>query len=151
MKKNKIVLILLFFLLSACGYKIANKNNFEFGISNYELTGERKINQYLERNFKKIQQNQNYSKLFQIKSFSDMNKTITSKNLSGDAQTYEIEITVKLDVFMNDEFFKNLFLKETRTYNEMDSKFQLKQYENILVRDLVDEITLVINNYLNSI
>ena len=56
MKINKIVLILLFFLLSACGYKIANKNNFEFGISKYELTGERKINQYLERNFKKIRQ-----------------------------------------------------------------------------------------------
>ena len=52
---------------------------------------------------------------------------------------------------MNEKLFKNLSLKETRTYNEMDSKFQLKQYENILVRDLVDEITLEINNYLNSI
>ena len=33
----------------------------------------------------------------------------------------------------------------------MDSKFELKQYENILVRDLIDEITIEINNYLNSI
>ena len=79
MKKNKIILILLFFLLNACGYKIAKNDNFEFGISNYELTGERKINQFLEKNFKKIQQKQNYSKLFQIKSFSEMNKSITQK------------------------------------------------------------------------
>ena len=151
MKKNRIILILLFFLLNACGYKIAKNDNFEIDISNYELTGERKINQFLEKNFKKIQQKQNYSKLFQIKSFSEMNKSITAKNLAGDALTYEIKIIVKLDVFMNEKLFKNLSFKETRTYNEMDSKFELKQYENILVRDLIDEITIEINNYLNSI
>ena len=63
----------------------------------------------------------------------------------------EIKITVKLDVFMNEKLFKNLSFQETRTYNEMDSKFELKQYENILVQDLTDQMVIKINNHLNSI
>ena len=41
-----------------------------------------------------------------------MNKSITAKNLAGDALTYEIKIIVKLDVFMNEKLLKICLLRK---------------------------------------
>ena len=59
MKSSKLILIILLFSQISCGYKIANNvNDYNFNILKYQLSGERKVNNILERNFKRFQKNE---------------------------------------------------------------------------------------------
>ena len=152
MRINKIILITLLFFQFACGYKIANNiDSYKFNISKYELKGERKINNILERNFKRLQKNSGSKKKFNIKSYSSINKSITSKNTSGDALTYEMGVFVEITLSKDNSLIKKINFEEKTDYNSNSSKFELKQYENILLQDLTDLIVLNINNYLGTI
>ena len=152
MKINKIILITLLFFQVACGYKIVNNvDGYKFNISTYELKGERKINNILKRNFKRFQDNPNSKKKFNIKSHSNVNKSITSKNISGDALTYEMKVLVEIDLLENNNTIKKITFEEKTDYNNNTSKFELKQYEDILLQDLTNLIIFNINNYLSSI
>ena len=152
MKINKIILIVLLFFQVGCGYKIANNiDGYKFNILKYELKGERKINNILERNFKRFQNNANSKKRFNIKSFSNVIKTITSKNTSGDALTYEMKVIVEINLSEDNNLIKKINFEEKTDYNSNKSKFELKQYEDILLQDLTDVIIFNINNYLSSV
>jgi outer membrane lipopolysaccharide assembly protein LptE/RlpB len=152
MKINKIILIVLLFFQVACGYKIANNiDGYKFNISKYELKGEKKINNILERNFKRFQNNVDSKKKFNLKSYSNVAKTITSKNTSGDALTYEMKVMVEINLSEDKNLIKKINFEEKTDYNSNTSKFELKQYEDILLQDLTNIIIFNINNYLSSI
>ena len=56
MKIFKIIIIFLLFFQTGCGYKIVNNlDNFKFKIIDYKLTGEKKINDLLEKNFRRFE------------------------------------------------------------------------------------------------
>ena len=84
MKITKIFLLIIFFFQASCGYKIANNiENYKFFISDYELNGERKINNLLENNFKRFQQKQSLPKTYKLITNSKIIKTTTSKDAAG--------------------------------------------------------------------
>ena len=58
-----------------------------------------------------------------------------------------VEITLSKD----NSLIKKINFEEKTDYNSNSSKFELKQYENILLQDLTDLIVLNINNYLGTI
>ena len=149
--KKKFLLIIFFFQLS-CGYKIANNiENYKFFIKEYQLNGEREINSLLEDNFKRFQQNENLQKVYKLKTDSKIIKTTTSKNAAGNDLTYRIEIFINVEVTKTDNSKNQISFKEKTDYAAAQSKFELKQYEEILTRDLVKQIILEINNYLSTI
>ena len=92
MKIFKIILIFLFFQVG-CGYKIVNNlDNFKFQIIDYKLTGEKKINNILEKNFKRFENNDAKSTLdLIIHANNEINRFITSKNTAGEALSYDLE------------------------------------------------------------
>lgn len=152
MKINKLILIILLFFQFACGYKIANKlDDYNFQILDYKLIGEKKVNNILERNFRRFIGNENSLKVFEIKSNSKLIKSTTSKDSSGDALSYELKVLIELEILENNELLNKFSFSEKTDYNNINSKFELKQYEDILLNDLVNQITLQINNNLNSI
>ena len=64
---KKIILIILLFLQFSCGYKIANNSSYyEFQILSYELTGEKKINNILDKNFKRFKDYKNSSSVYKL-------------------------------------------------------------------------------------
>ena len=149
--KKKFLLIIFFFQLS-CGYKIANNiENYKFFIKEYQLNGEREINSLLEDNFKRFQQNENLQKVYKLKTDSKIIKTTTSKNAAGNDLTYRIEIFINVEVTKTDNSKNQISFNEKTDYAAAQSKFELKQYEEILTRDLVKQIILEINNYLSTI
>ena len=78
---RKIFLITLILLQFGCGYKIANKSsNYNFQILSFELTGEKKINNILDQNFKRFKDNNNSPFIYELISNSKMIKSITSKD-----------------------------------------------------------------------
>ena len=151
MKVIRLILILLFFQ-SACGYKIANNlDNYNFKILDYKLEGVREINNILEENFNRFKKNENSSKIYSLEVNSKSTKSITSKNISGDALTYKLEILINMKILENNTLKREVSFRETTNYNNEGSKFELKQYEDILVQDLMDQINGQINNYLSTI
>ena len=152
MKIKKIYLLIIFFFQLSCGYKIANNiENYKFFITEYQLNGEREINILLEDNFKRFQENENLQKAYKLKTDSKIIKTTTSKNATGDDLTYRIEIFIDVEVTKIDNSKNQISFNEETNYAAAQSKFELKQYEEILTRDLVNQIILEINNYLSTV
>ena len=149
MKLFKIILILQFILLTSCGYKaINNKYNYKFKIIDYELVGNSIINKKLEKNIIRFSENDNATRFFKIKIFSKLNKNTTSKDSSGNDSSYEIKIIVDLNITENNVLLDKTKIQKQVNYNTLVSKFELKQYENLLINDLSEQINLEINNYL---
>ena len=153
MKIFKIILIFIFFFQVSCGYKIVNKlDNFKFKIIDYKLTGEKKINNILEKNFKRFEDNDVISKSdFIIHANNEVNKSITSKNTSGEALSYDLKISIIIKIYEDGNLLSEKEFNESTSYDNLDSKFELKQYENILLQDLTNQMVIKINNHLNSI
>ena len=153
MKIFKIILIFVFFFQVSCGYKIVNNlDNFKFKIIDYKLTGEKKINNILEKNFKRFQNDDAISTSdFIIHANNEINKSITSKNTAGEALSYDLKISIKIEIYESESLLNEITFNESTSYDNLDSKFELKQYENILIQDLTDQIVIKINNHLNSL
>ena len=82
---------------------------------------------------------------------SAANRSIISKNSSGEALSYDLKITIVIEIYENNNLLNKTTFNENTTYDNLDSKFELKQYENILIQDLTEQIIFKINNKLNSI
>ena len=149
MKLIKIILILQFILLTSCGYKaINNKYDYKFKIIDYELIGNSIINKKLEKNILRFSENNNATRFFKIEIFSKLDKNTTSKDSSGNDSSYEIKILVDLNIKENNVLLDKTKIQKQVNYKTLVSKFELKQYENLLINDLSEQINLEINNYL---
>ena len=153
MKIFRIILITLLFFQTSCGYKIVNNlDNFKFNIIDYKLTGEKKINNILNKNFKRFEDNISQSTSnFIVHANSSINRSITSKNSSGEALSYDLKIKIVLEIYENNNLLNKTIFNENISYDNLNSKFELKQYENILIQDLTNEMIYEINNKLNSV
>ena len=149
---RKIFLITLILLQFGCGYKIVNNSDYyNFQILSFKSTGEKKINNILDKNFKRFDDNKNSSSAYELKSDSKMIRSITSKDSSENVLTYKLEIIIKLEIFENDNLISKISFNEKTDYNNTTSKFELKQYENILIEDLTNKLLVQINNHLSTV
>ena len=150
--------ILIFFyiinliFLTSCGYKVLNNiNNTNFEIVEIDSKGNDKINNKLEKFFFRFKDIESSSRLFNIQLNSTFSKKVTSKNSSGEDASFSMKINVKLDIIENNQSIKSSTFEKKINYNNLDSKFELKQYENVLINNLVDEIIVEINSSLETI
>lgn len=152
MKKIKSFLFILLFLVSACGYKALNNlESYNFKISKYTLNGEKKVNNILEKNFKKFFDNSDQENSLKIEVDTKLITSIVSKNNAGEPIGYEMNLTVQVNVIRNNKLLSNVTFNKNTSYDNLNSKFELKQYENILLKDLTEQIVLQINNHIASI
>ena len=141
--KKKIFTFLLFLFLSSCGYEatysLKNRSIYAFSISELVLTGDRQINL-------KIKQLLNpYSnpkiakeKKFALNVSSSSERIITIKDAAGDAVKFKIEITVKVQVFLDGKNISNLVIIEDFEYDNNSNTFDLKTYENQIKNNLAE-------------
>jgi len=149
---RKIFLIILILLQFGCGYKIANNSNYyKFQILSYELTGEKKINKILERNFNRFKNYISVAPVYKLTSDSKMIKSITSKDSSENVLTYKLEIIIKLEIFQDNDLISEISFSQKTDYNNTSSKFELKQYEDILLQDITNQLVVQINNHLRTV
>jgi len=148
----RVFLILILLLLNGCGYQLINKvNNNDFKIIKFDLNGNDEINKILAENFRKFENTENFLKSLTIKSKSELTKRITSKDKSGISSRYEIEITVSISVREGDNIYKDKTFNKNSNYNATGSQFELKQYEEILIRNMTSQIIFEINSFLKTI
>ena len=148
--KRFIFIILL--LLNACGYQSVNKiDKSNYKISKYEFLGNQQVSKILKRNFERNKNNTNSENEFEIIATSNLVKSKNSKDKTGEATNLSLQIVVNLEVFQNGKKINELNLKEITNYNNNDNKFELKQFEKILINNLVNKIIYRIDLNLSSI
>ena len=152
MKLINVFILIVALALSSCGYKaLNNSSNYNFKINDIKIKGNKKVNNHLNRNFQKFINNDNASRIFDLKIKSEFTKNITSKDTEGKETGFSIEIVVNLDVYENNTLQDNVNFKKNISYNNLNSQFELKQYENVLIKDLTDQIILEINSFIGTI
>ena len=147
---KKINLIIFLFLIS-CGYTPINKQiDKNYSISEFEINGNNQVNTIIRKNFIKYK-NTNFEKQFQIKLSSQILKATNSKNEAGTNSNLSIKIIVDLEILENNSLIKDLNFVELINYNSLDNKFELKQYEKILIKNLTNKILEKIHLNLSTI
>jgi hypothetical protein len=143
--KKKIFTFFLFLFLSSCGYEatysLKNRIKYAFSINELNLTGDRQINLKIKQILSpysnpKIKE----EKIFTLKISSSSEKITTAKDASGDATKFKREITVNVQVFLNDEYKSNFVIKENFVYNNSSNTFELKTYENQIKDNLTEAV-----------
>ena len=140
--------VFLFFLITSCGFKpiyISDKSNFTF--KNAKVEGDIKLSNVILKNLNSLK---NKDGKFNLIISSNYKKIISSKDKKGNPEVYDMGLIVNLIVKNDNEELKNKF-KENLSYNNLSSKFELKQYEDDLKMNLANKITQDIIIYLNSI
>ena len=139
--------IICLFLVS-CGFQsiyVSDKTNFSFDKSN--ALGEIKISKDIIRNLDSLKKDGGEYELIIETIFK---KDVSSKNKKGDPEVFDMSLDVNVTLKKDNDILKNRF-REKLSYNNLKSKFELKQHESNLKSNMVKEISQDILIYLNSI
>jgi outer membrane lipopolysaccharide assembly protein LptE/RlpB len=143
-------LLLIFLLLTNCGYQLVNKE-FSTKIISYEISGNSKVNRKLGNNFDRFKKTQNFRKEIILKGNSNISKQVTSKDAQGNELGYSMIIDLELEIRDKNNFSNEIVTFNKSTfYNNLNSKFELKRYEQLKLDELIDQLIVDINNYLND-
>ena len=143
-------LLLIFLLLTSCGYQLVNKE-FSTKIISYEISGNSKVNRKLGNNFDRFKETQNFRKEIILKGNSNISKQVTSKDAQGNELGYSMIIDLELEIRDKNNFSNEIVTFNKSTfYNNLNSKFELKRYEQLKLDELIDQLIVDINNYLND-
>jgi len=142
--EKKIFTFILLIFLSSCGYEaiysVKNINNYNFSISKLSFIGDREINLKIKQKLNNYtQETKDINFILIITSKSE--KIILVKNAAGDSTNFKIEITVNIDVFNKEKLKSNFIITESFNYDNNSNKFELKNYEKEIKRNLADIIT----------
>tara|TARA_B100000787_G_C16191397_1_gene297741 strand:- start:1583 stop:2044 length:462 start_codon:yes stop_codon:yes gene_type:complete len=145
--------LIFFFLFVSCnGYQsVHNIEKKNYSIIDFQLSGDKKINRYLEKNFRKYKNIPNSIHNYAIEAKSETKKTTRAKNLSGTSESYTLNIRVKLVIKKNDKILREKIFSENIDYNNLNNKFELNQYEKIIIKNQMQKIIREINYYIASI
>jgi len=141
-------LLILFILISACGYQpIYNANLIKIEFNKINLTGDTKINRKLISLLGIKEVNNEIGK--QISIYSSGLIEETSKDAKGQPATYRTNITITVEIKEQNKLIKSKSFNEDFSYNNIENKFDLSVYqkdvEDNLIKKITDDIIIFIN------
>lgn len=142
---KKLIPLLIIILFYGCGYKpIYSSKDVLFKVDriNYDYN---KINAQIARSIKTLS-NDEAKKTLEINLKSSKKKKVVSKTKNGDPEIYELVISLEISTL---QVSKNFLSKQN--YKNIDNKFELNQYELEIEKQIIDELTGKILNYLTNI
>tara|TARA_Y100000590_G_scaffold376659_1_gene442366 strand:+ start:1806 stop:2267 length:462 start_codon:yes stop_codon:yes gene_type:complete len=141
-KKFNILYTLLFVFAISCGFQpILKKNTIDFKINEINSSGEKRINYILINNLKSLNKAKDYSKVYDLNIVSKKTREISSKDTRGNAKTFRLNLIIEIKVYTNKELKTTEIFNKSFNYNNIDSKFELSQYEEIVINNLLRNIT----------
>ena len=142
--EKKIFTFILLIFLSSCGYEatysVKNIKNYNFSISKLNFIGDREINLKIKQKLSNYTQEiKDINFILKITSTSE--KIILAKDAAGDSTNFKIETIVNIDVFNKEKLKSNFIITESFNYDNNSNKFELKNYEKEIKRNLANIIT----------
>tara|TARA_B100000795_G_scaffold108100_1_gene79822 strand:+ start:198 stop:662 length:465 start_codon:yes stop_codon:yes gene_type:complete len=150
---KKIFLLTMFLFVSSCGYEPLyskkNLSNNNFSINEIQFVGDRQVNLHLKNSLSNYiinKKNRNYD----LEVNSELFKTTIAKNAKGNPTIFNLSIKVSVHISKDDIFLEKLSFDENFKYDVNDDKFQMKEYEKDIKRNLTEIIkTKIINKMSN--
>ena len=136
---NKVIKILiLLFTLQGCSFEpILINKNFDFRFENINSSGDEKINEVIENN---LLSRTSGNKKYKINLNSEKNIQTVSSDSKGDPKIYKLQIKVDYNVLLDEKnVYENTVTKQA-TYNNINDKYELLQYENNITKSLSKNI-----------
>ena len=138
MKKN-IILISLIFFLTQCGfYPIYLKNtNTNFSIENVNYNGDRDLNNFLKTNLDQYKNNKSDMKIL-IEAESEYEKIVLTKNTAGEVTNYKLIAKI---IFLIKPTNKKINITEEEIISSMDDKFEEARKERATKQNFAKTIS----------
>ena len=142
----------IYFFIVSCGYQpIFSEKKVNFKIKNLIYDKNNKVDLEINKNLKKYKNLENKNKILDLEISSKINKITTSLDDRGDPKSYRLEIEVKTIVKKNNKLLNEKEFNKSQNYNNNTNKFDLKKYENLIKKNMVDKITEEIISYILSL
>ena len=140
-KKISLFCFIIIFL-NNCGYTpIYSNKDKNFVINKIELVGDIEVNKILSSRLNVYKNNSDAKRLFDIVINSKSTKTTLTKDKKGNPAQFSQNVSVNLiitDIINNTQLETNF--TENSTYDNSDNKFDLKKYENNLIKNMSEKI-----------
>ena len=135
------LLILTLIILNNCGYTpIYSKKNYNFEIKNIEMLGETTINKLLSNKLKVYKNNPEARNSLSLIINSQSFKTTITKDKKGNPTQFSMSISVDVKVIDDSNNQIETTFSENSTYDNSDNKFDLRKYEDNLVKNMSEKI-----------
>jgi len=137
-KKNILIISLLFFL-NSCGFQpiYSKNNNINFSIEQINFTGDRELNNFIKTNLYQYKDADNNNKIF-IEAKSEYNKFILTKDGKGEVTNYELNAEI---VFLIKPTNKQIKISEKKIMESNADKFEENKYEKSIKQNFASSIT----------
>ena len=138
MKKNILVISLLFFL-NSCGFQpiYSKNNNINFSIDQIDYTGDTELNNFLRINLDRYKNEKINNKIY-LKAESKYEKSILSKDSTGKVTSYQLEVEV---IFLIKSTNKKIRIIEEKIINNIDDKFEEARNERSIKQSFASSIS----------
>ena len=141
---RKISFFILILFISQCGYtpiyNIDNKAKIKINI--LSVQGDKKINNLLISDIKKISRN-DFEKEFDVKINTSFNKLIIAKDTKGVASDYQLKVISTFEILKNNKNEIISFQEQINIKNN-SNLFEQKKYENSIkitfAKSIVDKL-----------
>ena len=134
---KKILIIFLF--ITACGYEPIYVNNNTISFNKINLVGDEKINRKLN-SILLLKDNINDQPIEEISVESKKSIIEASKDPKGQTATYKSSVEIEVIISNDGEIKKQRIFRQSFTYNNLENKFNLYNYQNKIEDDLVNKI-----------
>jgi hypothetical protein len=148
-KRNFLITILLFLLITSCGFKIVDQTKLNnFTIQNIIVTGEKRINYKLKNKLlSKSKKTDNISIIIELT--TSKVKSVNEKNIKNEITKYQLEVNVKIKFYeSNNKIPDNFSVVESGNYLVSKKYSQTLKNENKLIEILTERISNKITNTL---
>ena len=141
MIKKISLLILTLIILNNCGYTpIYSKKNYNFEIKKIEMLGETTINKLLSNKLKVYEDNPEAKNSISLIINSQSFKTTITKDKKGNPTQFSMSINVDVKVIDDSNNQTETTFSENITYDNSNNKFDLRKYEDNLVKNMSEKI-----------
>ena len=137
---KKIFFGVLIFTLGSCGYEpmYSKKDVLSKDIQSFKVEGDRSLNKKIISSLRL----KNNGDTAGYKLIINSNKKLesASKDVSGNTSVYKTKVTVKITLINNNKILKEKIFSSEFTYNNIENKFDLSQYQKDIETNLINEI-----------
>ena len=141
MFKKILALVFILNFLSSCEYKpiYSNSNKSNYRIVVTDLSGDKKLNQYIVENLKRNSQ-KNSVEIISIKINSEYSRKILAKNTLGSTTDYQARAISIFEINKN-KITEKMVVEEKFNYQRISDSYEEKSYEQTIKSNLASSIS----------
>ena len=147
---KKIILTVIFFSLTSCGYQsiysVSKQSNYK-NINQIKMEGNKNLDRKI---ISLLNFNKKTNSIYDLKIISEKSNSIVAKDKAGNVSIYNFQIKVEIYILKDQTIFKKKKFEENFSYGKTGNNFDLLQYQNNIEDNLIGKITDKIIIFLNS-